>query len=93
MPDSIVDGKKIAIATIVNFACCLIKSPKTQPIARVTASNATSDKKYHNKLDGNSALKIKGERANTIRQQISVCIKDEINCDITPNQIGAPFAL
>ena len=89
MPDSIVDGKNIAIATIVNFACCLIKSPKIQPIARVTASNATSDKK----LDGNSALKIKGDRANTIRQQISVCINDEINCDITPNQIGAPFAL
>lgn len=93
MPDSIVDGRKIAIATIVNFACCLIKSPKIQPIARVIASNAISDKKYHIKSGGNSALKIKGERANTIRQQISVCINDEINCDITPNHIGAPFAL
>ena len=93
MPDSIVDGKKIAIATIVNFACCLIKSPKIQLIARVIASNAISDKKYHIKLDGSSALKIKGERAKTIRQHISVCINDEINCDITPNQIGAPFAL
>ncbi len=93
MPDSIVDGKNIAIATIVNFACCLIKSPKIQLIARVIASNAISDKKYHIKSGGNYALKINGERANTIRQQISVCINDEINCDITPNQIGAPFAL
>lgn len=40
MPDSIVEGKNIAIATIVNFACCLIKSPKIQPIARVIASKA-----------------------------------------------------
>ncbi len=66
MPDSIVDGKNIAIATIVNFACCLIKSPKIQLIARVIASNAISDKKYHIKSGGNSALKIKGERAKTI---------------------------
>ena len=72
MPDSIVDGKKIAIAAIVNLACCLIKSPKIQPIARVTASNAISDKKYHIKSGGNFALKIKGERANTIRQHKSV---------------------
>ena len=93
MPESITDGRNMIIATIVCFACVFINKPMIHPIARVTQSRTTREQKYSGRFTGNSALNTNGATAKTIRQTISVCMNEEMNCVITPKESGTPFAL
>ena len=93
MPDSITDGRNMIIAIIVCFACVFTAKPMTHPIARVAQSRTTSEQKYSGRFAGNFALNTNGATAKTIRQTISVCMNEEMNCVTTPKESGTPFAL
>ena len=93
MPDSMTEGRKRIMAAMVCLACVRTASPRMQPTARVTQSSRTREQKYSGRSVGNSALNANGATAKTIRQTISVWMKEEMNCVITPRQSGTPFAL
>ena len=84
IPDSITDGRKRIMATIVCFAGVFTNKPMIHPMARVTQSRTTREQKYSGRFVGNAALNTNGATAKTIRQTISVCMNEEMNCVITP---------